>query len=142
MNEKAGTRDLDDSNIDDTNDDINISSNDDDEPAHKVPVRAVSMAVRIKTEPDDLGPIVRRMPNNRLQTPATAPRARNSRTAPLDLLGSITRSLDLHLHAARNDERSARTLQTTQILSLSNQLRDSQTAMNDLRNRLTQVERE
>lgn len=112
MNEKAGTRDLDDSEIidlaGDINDDddapISISSDDDEHP----PATSSKKTVSVKIEPDSttLGPIARRANSNRLQTPARLPRA--SRTTPLDLLNSISRSLDPGLNAARDEDRSAR----------------------------------
>lgn len=143
MGEKVGTRDLDDSELvdadgegddggdgDDADAPISISS--DDEPtANAVPKKAV-----IKQEPGmaKLGPLTHRVASDRLRTPTTRPRT--SRTAPMDLLHTITRSLDPNARAARDDERTARSLQSTQLLALSNQLRDSQAAVEDLCNRL------
>jgi hypothetical protein len=56
--------------------------------------------------------------------------SRTSRAPGLGLLTSITASLDPRLQAARDDERAARTLQTTQLVSTSNQLRDAHITIN------------
>jgi hypothetical protein len=60
----------------------------------------------------------------------------------MDLLSSISHSLDPGLNAARDEDRSAQTIQTTQILSLLNQLHDTQATANDLCNCLLQSDRD
>ena len=148
INEKAGTRDLDDSEIvdadeggsDDEGDVIVISSDEDNglkKPPHK-------KAITIKAEPTalPLGPIARHSVSNPLSSPLVATRnARTSWNTPTDLLQSISRSLDPSLSAARDEERAMRSLQTTQFMSLSNQLRDAQGTANDLRSQLLQADR-
>lgn len=142
MNEKVGTRDLDDSeivNIDEDNDHISISSDDDDAPA--APAKTVAKKV-IKQEPGTIsqGPVARRIPSNSLSTPTPrVPHA--SKTAPIDLLNTIMHSLDLGARVAREEERTARSLQATQLLTLTSQLRDAQASTDDLRNRLNSAER-
>jgi hypothetical protein len=126
-NEKAGTRDLDD---DEFADEVIVIGSDDDEPVATTP------RVSVKTETQ--GPT---LAARHSITPASRP-SRTSRTPGLDLLTSITASLDPRLHAARDDDRAARTLQTTQIISMSNQLRDANMTINGLRDQLLQVERE
>lgn len=137
MNEKASTQDLDDSDIaDEYPDAITISS--DDEP--KPPPPSQKKGIWVKPEPGLQGPIVRRTPADHLNTSSARPRT--SRTGPLDLLSSITCSLDPNLHAACDDERSAQSIQTMHLLSLSNQLRDAQATINDLRTQLSHSKRE
>lgn len=80
------------------------------------------------------GPVTRRVAN----TPRP-PRA--SRTAPLDLLNTLTNSLDPGARSAREEERTARSLQATQLLALSNQLRDAQAALEAARNQSHAAER-
>ena len=150
MNEKAGTRDLDDSEIvnaeedDYDNDDRAISISSDDNDVPRQPLRKKSRSVTVKMEASaSLGPIARRSISNRLDTPSAPIRnTRTTRNGPADLLSSISRSLDPSFSAARDEDRATRSLQTTQFLSLSNQLRDAQAATNDLRNRLLQADRD
>lgn len=78
------------------------------------------------------------MASDRLGTPRP-PRA--SRTAPLELLNTITRSLDPGARSAREEERTARSLQATQLLTLSNQLRNAQAALEAARNHTHTAER-
>ena len=152
LNEKAGTRDLDDSEIvdaeeeegdgdgDDGDEPISISSDGEEDIPKKVS-RKKSVTVKSETHAPSLGPIARRAASNRLDTPFTR-NTRTPRNAPTDLLNSISRSLDPSLSAAQDEDRAAWSLQTTQFLSLSNQLRDAQAASNDLRNRLLQADRD
>ncbi|KAH7919022.1 hypothetical protein BV22DRAFT_1051344 [Leucogyrophana mollusca] len=143
MNKYAGTRDLDDNDIADIADDtIVISSNDDDNDctkapkAPKTPVPVSSKAPTVKTEPDEPGPLARHA-----GTPASCS-AHTSQSGGLELLNTISQSLDPHLQAAHDDKGSACSLHTTQILSLSNQLRDTQSTINTLHDQLQHLERE
>src|ERR1700710_928819 len=87
INEKAGTCDLDD---DEFADEVIVIGSDDDEPAAATP------RVSVKTETQ--GPMLAACQSI---TPASRP-SRTSRTPGLDLLTSITASLDPRLHAARD----------------------------------------
>jgi hypothetical protein len=160
LNDKAGTQDLDDSEIvdaadadeeegnsdgDDGDDDdgdepISISSDGEEDILKKASCRK-SVTVKSETHTPSLNPIACCAASNRLDTPFTC-NTRTPRNAPADLLNSISRSLDPSLSAARDEDRAAWSLQTTQFLSLSNQLCDAQAASNDLRNRLLQADRD
>ncbi|KAG1800913.1 uncharacterized protein HD556DRAFT_1438914 [Suillus plorans] len=127
MNEKAGTRDLDDDEF--TDEVINIRSDEDE------PQRAGTPKVSVKTE---IWEPALSISCCSVGTPT--PRPRTSRTSDLNLLTLITTSLDPQLQAAQDDEHAARTLQTTQLVSMSNQLRDAHMTINSLRNQLLQCE--
>lgn len=129
INEKVGTRDLDDDDIV-VNDAIDLCSDDESSKPSKA---NKPTSIKVKVEPRDLGPIARR---------SGTPHTRSSRAGGLELLGSISQSLDPHLLAARDEERAARAMQNTQLLALSNQLRDAQITIDNLRNQLSQVERD
>lgn len=147
MGEKVGTRDLDDGEIVDADNDengeaISISSdgdNDDDD----VPITKASSKtglVKVKQEPGVASHVTRRAASNTLTTLSQrAPRA--LKTSGMELLSNISRSLDPGARAAREEERSARSLQSTQLLALTNQVRDSQVMLEDLRSRLSAAER-
>lgn len=91
-------------------------------------------------EPSGPGPIARHVTDERLATPVTRA-GRTSRTAVQDLLTKISTSLDPATQAARTEERATRTLQTTQLFSITSQLRDAQTTIETLRNRLLESDR-
>ncbi|KAF9019861.1 hypothetical protein BDZ89DRAFT_1206543 [Hymenopellis radicata] len=135
MNEKAHTRELNDSDIDDVQaeSEIEILSDDFDADENPVPAKKAKVLkpkpVLIKSEPRTEF-ITRR---------SNAPRT--SRPDAQNLLSSISSALDPAAQAARDDERSARSFQTTQYLALSNQLRDMQTQISQLQMQLMESER-
>ncbi|RXW18718.1 hypothetical protein EST38_g7134 [Candolleomyces aberdarensis] len=141
MNEKAGSRDLDDEEF--AEDAISVSS--DDEENHKEnkapaesnsEVKAEQKGVKTEKDPS-LGPVVRRPANDRL--PQAPPRSRAR--ANEALLANLTNTLDPAAQAARAEDRAARSLQTTQILSLTSQLREAQGTIEGLRTQLADAER-
>ena len=99
-------------------------------------------SIKVKTEPAPTGPMVCHTPADHLQTPVTTSCPHTSCNALLNLLGSITCSLDPNLHAACHDEQSAHSLKTTHLLSLGNQLCDSRAAINNLCNHLALLDHE
>jgi hypothetical protein len=144
MNEKAGTRDLDDNDIVDNDnvdtDVIDISSEDDEEPIKLTDTKPAA-AKKIKVEPGTEanaarheGPVARRIPITSSRHQTNPPGQ--------DLLKNISNALDPTLQVERNEDRAARSFQTTQILALSNQVRDTQALLEGLRNRLSESERE
>lgn len=134
MNEKAGSRDLDDDDI------IDISSDESRSPSPAAPRRKKTAVKTEQPEPDLSGPIARRPASDRL---TTVPRtSRTTRNASQDFLAHITTALDPATSAARGEERSARSLQATQIFTLTSQLRDTQSMLETLRNRLAETDRE
>lgn len=138
MNEKAGTRDLDD---DDIADEVAELSSDEDAPAIPLPAtkpRASSKKAIVKAEPNDIGPTARRTSSDRItQLPP-----RTSRTAGSTLLGHLSDALDPASQAARQEERSARTFQASQLFSVTAQLREPQSLVETLRTRLADSDRE
>lgn len=154
MDDKVGTRDLDNNELIDANDDADdadntdnndddpISISSDDDKDETPPTKPSLKKGLVKQEPGlaSQGPVARRAASGCLTTPIR-PTPRTSRVAPLEFLNTITRSLDPRVQAARDEEWTARSLQTTQLFSLTSQLRDSQATLEDLRNRLSTAER-
>ncbi|KAG2035886.1 hypothetical protein BDR03DRAFT_1012181 [Suillus americanus] len=110
MNERAGTQDLDDD--DDFTNEVIIVGSDEDEPQH---VSTPKVSVKREIQEPTL------ISHRSIATPTPWP-LRTSRAPGLDLLTLISASLDPQLQATRDDECAARTLQTTQLVSISNQL--------------------
>jgi len=133
MNEKAGTKDLDDDDIADT-EAVEVSSDGDDNGECIPSAPVVPKGSKVKAEPSNItGPIARRSSTPaRLQTKNTAHH----------LLKTISSALDPDLQRTRNDERGAFTFQATQIFALNSQLRDTQAMLEGLRTRLAEAERE
>ncbi|KAF9034409.1 hypothetical protein BDZ89DRAFT_1130633 [Hymenopellis radicata] len=140
MNDKTNTRDLNNSDINsgDTEDsEIECLSQPDSEDETSAVKKAKAAAkpkpVVVKTEPEFIA--------RRSAAPNHLSRPRTSRTEAQTLLTTISNALDPSVQAARDEERSARTFQTTQLLTLSNQLRDAQTQIAQLQSRLLDGER-
>ena len=135
MNEKAGSRDLDDEDIVDADPEVvevsdseekGVASGKDDE------------MVVVKTEKSQTGPLARRVGMDRISADSSRTRARNNGQA---LLANISKALDPSMRRARADEQSVSTLQTGQIFTLSGQLRESQRQVEALRSQLAEAER-
>jgi hypothetical protein len=135
MNDKGGSRDLDDEEIADA---ILITSDDDDDNDRPPPLPRTKIVV--KSEPGAVGPIARRTPADRLTTPATSRASR--RGAGQDFLASVSSVLDPAAQAQRHEDRSSRAIQTSQIFTLTSQLRESQALVESLRNRLSESDRD
>jgi hypothetical protein len=124
MNEKAGSHDLDDVDIVDVSDAIIITSDDEDN-------KPVDIKVKVeKTR----GPIAQRPPTDHVTTRNTA------RNTSQNLLATISNVLDPDTRRARNEEHSINTLQTSQIFTLTSQLREAQRVADDLRNQLMEAD--
>ena len=138
INEKASTRELNDSDIIDVDDtDNEVPSNQEMLSGHakaKVMEKGASGLGRVKSEKAS-GPIARRLPSDCL--PSTPINARN---ASRDLLSNITNALDPRSRQARDDERSIATMQSQQIFTLSSQLRETQRQVDTLHQQLTDAE--
>ena len=130
MNEKAGSRDLDDVEIVDAEQPEVIEVSDCEEK------KVISKIV--KTEKSGIGPIARRPAADRIHTHSTRSRTRNNSQ---DLLTNISQVLDPNLRRARADDQSVNALQTGQIFTLSSQLREAQRHTEALRNQLAEAER-
>jgi hypothetical protein len=87
----------------------------------------------VKIEPGTPAPIAARR---------TTQSARSSKNPANDFMKTISSALDPSLQAAMTSDRMAHAMQNTQILSLTNQLRDAQSMIETLRNRLSEAERE
>ncbi|EIW77799.1 hypothetical protein CONPUDRAFT_156983 [Coniophora puteana RWD-64-598 SS2] len=121
INEKAGTRDLNDDeivDIADASDDENSNHNTNDKGKGKASEPGPSTVSRGRSQ---------------------APRA--PRHLGADLLQTISASLDPQARAEREAERTACSLHTAHTLHLSSQLREANTTINNLRNLLHEAER-
>lgn len=92
---------------------------------------------QVKKEPT--GPIVRRQVVDRLVPP---PRSRTSRTDAQDLLSTISSVLDPSAQASRDEARAERSFQTTQYLAMTQQLRETNAALESLHGRLQDSEQD
>jgi hypothetical protein len=100
MNNKAGSRDLDDEDIIDDNVMVNSSGDDNgDEPLVAGPAVVRSKKDVIKAEPGSAGPVVQRVPADHLTTSSHS--QRHSRTITQDFLMNISSVLDPELHTLR-----------------------------------------
>jgi hypothetical protein len=124
-----------------------FDSNSDDDAVLTVKAKpsAKKIAVVVKQEPGASvvvtdGPVAQRRASDHL--PASSARPRNARSTAHDLLSRISSSLDPSTQMSRSEDRATRTLQTTQLLTLSNQLRDAQATIEGLRNRVQEADRE
>ncbi|KAK7459485.1 hypothetical protein VKT23_009468 [Stygiomarasmius scandens] len=126
MNEKAGTRDLDDEGF--VNDSAEADGDEaDDEVENVPPVKKVKIQQNM---PHVQGPIARR---------GNPPERR--RTSTQDFLSTITHALDPAAQMAQEDAQSTRSLQTTQLIMLNGQVRDLQRTVDNLRQQLAAAER-
>lgn len=135
MNEKISTRDLDDAEFadvpEDENDAIEISDDEDDNdsaPASK----------SIKTKMEAVHRTYRAAPSDKPSRQSRASIAANWDA----LASSLNQSLDPIARAAREDERSARSIQATQLLALSNDIRDLRTQLREAELRASRAEME
>ena len=137
MNEKAGSRDLDDEDIIDAEEVMEISDDDaDDHPQQKKTSKQSEKKVSIKAEKED-GPVARRATSDRIQP---QPRG-SSRNSNQDILANISNALDPRARQARSEESGMAAMQATQIFQLSSQLRETQRQLEGLRGQLMEAER-
>lgn len=135
MNKKAGSRTLDDEEIVDADDSVVVISNDDDD--QKPPVKpAINKKIKTEAQGKSCGPIACRPPADQISG------SRNSRSAGQDLLANISNALDPSFRQARNEEHSIHALQSSQIFTLSSQLREAQRLADELRNQLMEADRQ
>jgi hypothetical protein len=137
MNDKGGSHDLDDEEIADA---IIITSDDDNDNDNDKPPPPPRTKIVVKLEPEAVGPIARRTPADRLTTPATSRAGRHG--AGQDFLANISSVLDPAAQAQRHEDQSSRAIQTSQIFTLTSQLRESQALVESLRNRLSESDRD
>ena len=129
MNEKAGSRDLDDEDIVDADPEvIEISESEKDMDDRKVVVKA---------EKAQTGPLACCLGADHISAVSSCTRSHNNGQA---LLANISKVLDPSTRCAHAEEQSFNTLQTGQIFTLSSQLRESQRQVEALRNQLTDAE--
>ena len=120
MNEKAGSRDLDDTEILDAELEPEVIELSDCEEKPVISRKGVKV---VKTEKSGNGPVARRPTADRIHTDSTRSRARNNGQ---ELLANISQVLDPNARRARADDQSVNALQTGQIFTLSSQLREAQ----------------
>ncbi|KAJ7201482.1 hypothetical protein C8J57DRAFT_1260794 [Mycena rebaudengoi] len=111
INQRAGTRDLADSDFDTAVDD------------------ASSGEVEVIEHPSVCTAVARRVP--------TPPLRRNPRLNAPDVINQLSRAFDPDVQRQRDDERSQRSLQNTQLLAVNQQLRDAQATAEALRAQIT-----
>jgi hypothetical protein len=117
INERAGTRDVNDTDLDDDDDghSLEYARDSPDPPPHPVQHTAVTRSA-----------------------PTTAPVSRRRGPAN-DLLARISGAFDPDAIKARDNERANRTLANTHILTQSQQLRDAQATIDNLRHQLFEM---
>ena len=137
MNEKAGSRDLDDAEIVDAEPEVPVIelSDSDEKPVNNG--KAVK-GVKMEKSSTQAGPVARRPTADRIRADSTRSRAR---TNSQDLLANINQILDPNLRCACAEDQSVNAMQTGQIFTLSSQLRDAQRQTEALRNQLSEAER-
>ncbi|KAJ7677171.1 hypothetical protein B0H17DRAFT_1139816 [Mycena rosella] len=116
LDERAGARELSDSDVDGPAD----GSSDDS----SVEILGHSTTVRTAVA---------------LRAP-TPPLRRNTRMNAPDLVNKLSHAFDPDALKSRDDERSQRSFQTTQIFTISQQLRDAQATIESLRNQITTMQ--
>ncbi|KAJ7440630.1 hypothetical protein B0H11DRAFT_2352418 [Mycena galericulata] len=114
IDQRAGARNLSDSDVDDGDD---LSSD------------AESVEV-LDAKPSDIHTAVAR----RAPTP---PLRRNPRMNAPELVNKLAQAFDPEVQKSRDDDRTQRSFQNTQIFTLSQQLRDTQATVESLRNQIT-----
>ncbi|KAL1739677.1 hypothetical protein HDZ31DRAFT_77433 [Schizophyllum fasciatum] len=124
---KAGSRELGDSEIESEDDAIDITSSDEAPKPATASGKETKPQVATAARPASSG-VVRRVPSVR-------PRAGNNQ-----LLENLANRLDPATQAARDDARAASTMQMTQALTLSSQLRDLQVQNATLNQQLRDAE--
>ena len=135
MNEKAGSRDLDDEDIVDADPEvIELSESEEkDMTSCKDDKKVV-----VKVEKAQTGPLARHLGTDRISAASSCTRSRNNGQS---LLANISQVLDPSTRCAHAEQQSVNTLQTSQIFTLSSQLRESQRQVEALRNQLADAER-
>jgi len=137
MNEKAGSRDLDDEDIVDAGEIVEISDDDgDDNPPPKKSSKPLDKKVVVKMEKEN-GSVARRATSDRIQQ---QPRG-STRNGNQDILTNISNALDPHARQARSEEVGMAAMQATQVFQLSSQLRETQRQLEGLRGQLMEAER-
>jgi hypothetical protein len=131
MNEKAGSRDLDDEDIVDADPEV-IEVSDSEEKASN------SKSRKPAAKAEHTGPFACRPTANRISVDSSRTCTRNPSQ---DLLANISHALDPNARRTRTDDNSVNALQTGQIFTLSSQLRESQRQIDTLRNQLIEAER-
>ena len=127
MNDKAGSRDLDDADIIDVDND---NASDDELPT----TQRVSKA-KSETAP---GPVACRVASDKLSTSMTT----SSRNASRNLLAGIQEALTPSARNARDEGHSVTLLQSQQMFTLSSQLREAQRQLDVMRRELAHAERQ
>ena len=85
------------------------------------------------------GPVARRPPTDIIIPPRSRP---NTCTQASEFISTLSNALDPTVQLARDEERAARSMHTTQLLTISQSLRDTQHTIESLRNQLMQAQQE
>ncbi|KAF8871901.1 hypothetical protein CPB84DRAFT_1753811 [Gymnopilus junonius] len=132
MNEKAGSRDLDDEDIIDANDVIEVSDTE-EKTKEKKATKTATKKVHVKKEKED-GPVARRLPADCIQPCVPC-------NSGQELLSNISSALDPRTQFAHNEENALTALQSQQIFQLNGQLRETQRQLKGLCSQLSDAER-
>src|ERR1700722_3124874 len=130
MDEKYMTQDVDDNDV------IELSDSDDATTYDKIFGKKTKNVI-IKQEPGEANVA---MTVSRRSQAATLPRP--GKNTGNEFLKTISNALDPRIQASLAEDRTTRSIQTTQILGLTTQLRDAQATIETLRTRISDLERE
>ncbi|KAG1809884.1 uncharacterized protein HD556DRAFT_1435611 [Suillus plorans] len=133
INEKAGIRDLNDEELADEV--VKISDDNEDTMASVVLPKMKPTQIKLEVHEPYLGPTAHCATSPTISRPP-----RISHSAGVDLLTTISASLDPRLQAVRDEEHSACAIQSMQVLSLTTQLCDAHATINKLHGQLAQLE--
>ncbi|KAF8868093.1 hypothetical protein BD779DRAFT_1684723 [Infundibulicybe gibba] len=121
INERAATRDLSDSEFGGPENGVGAQDTDDD--IVEIPPPSDSTTRRaIIRRPDPLQP------------------RRNTRATGMELMSQLTNALDPNVQKARDEDRATRSLQNTQFLAFTQQLRDANVATEALRGQIATLQ--
>lgn len=144
INERACTRDLNDSDFaDGVTSDTGASNDDNDNDNHPASSHPSKFsAARHDADNDaDTRPLkIRATVRHPDPSQTPAPARRNARSNGLELMTKLTDALDPRVQQERDEERANRSLQNTQFLSLSQQLRDTNATIENLRQQISNLQ--
>ncbi|CAA7260124.1 unnamed protein product [Cyclocybe aegerita] len=131
INERAATRDLNDSNFDDAAQ-LTGGSEDDDDDADDIPEVPKKSRKAASTGNRDIQNAIIRRPDPAVQ--------RRSRSNNVNLIGKLANAFDPSVQQARDEERAQRSFQASQMFTLSQQLRDANLTIELLRSQLSTLQ--
>ncbi|CAA7263431.1 unnamed protein product [Cyclocybe aegerita] len=131
INERAATRDLNDSDFDDAAQ-LTGGSEDDDDDADDIPEAPKKSRKAASAGNRDIQNAIIRRPDPAVQ--------RRSRSNNVDLIGKLANAFDPSVQQARDEERAQCSFQASQMFTLSQQLRDANLTIESLRSQLSTLQ--